>query len=88
MDEMARIYPLKTWIKWWHDRHSHIFLPFHCSGIPMMNLSEQGNKVIKPSHTLRLVPAAKYDTSVMIFQSKHLDLYSMNMVTVNTRGAN
>ena len=88
MDDMARIYPLKKWIKWWHARHSHIFLPFCGSGIPMVNLSKQGNKVIKPSHTLQLVHTAKYDTAVMLFQSKWLDLYSMNMVSVNSRGAN
>ena len=59
MDDMARIYPLKKWIKWWHDCQSHIFLPYHGTGIPMVNLSEQGNKLIKPCHTMQLVHAAK-----------------------------
>ena len=54
----------------------------------MVNLSEQGNKLIKPCHTMQLVHAAKYDTSVMMFQAKYLELYGMNMVTVNSRGAN
>ena len=54
----------------------------------MVNLSEQGNKLIKPCHTMRLVHSAKYDTSVMMFQAKHLKLYGMNMVIVDSRGAN
>ena len=37
---------------------------------------------------MQLVHAAKYDTSVMMFQAKCLELYGMNMVTVNSRGAN
>ena len=82
------IYPLKKWIKWWHDCQSHIFLLYHGTRIPMVNLSEQGHKLIKPSHTMRLVHAAKYDTSVMMFQANQLKLYGMNMVTVESRGAN
>ena len=87
MDEMTRIYPLKKWIKRWHDRCSHIFLPFCGYSILMVNLSEQGNKVIKPSHTLRLAHATKFDIAVMLFQSKQLDIYNMNMIAINTRGA-
>ena len=52
MDDMARIYPLMKWIKWWHDCQSHIFLPYHRIGIPMVNLSEQGKKLIQPCHTM------------------------------------
>ena len=37
---------------------------------------------------MQLVHAAKYDTSVMMFQAKHLKLYGMNMVTVDSRGTN
>ena len=54
----------------------------------MVNLSEQGNKLIKPLHTMRLVYAAKYDAAVMMFQAKRLQLYGMNMVTVDSRGVN
>ena len=54
----------------------------------MMNLSEQWNKLIKPSHMMRLVHAAKYDAAVIMFQAKQLQLYGMNMVTVDSRGAN
>ena len=60
MDDMARIYPLKKWIKWWHDCQSHIFLPYHGTGIPMVNLSEQGNKLIKPCHTMQLSRSMTY----------------------------
>ena len=88
MDDMAKIYPLKKWIKWWHGWRSHIFLPYGRSGIPMVNLSEQRNKLIKPPHTMRLVHAAKYDAAVMMFQAKQLELYGMNMLTVDLRGAN
>ena len=37
---------------------------------------------------MRLVHAAKYNAAVMMFQPKQLVLYGMNMVTVNSRGAN
>ena len=37
---------------------------------------------------MRLVHAAKYDAAVMMFQAKRLQLYGMNMVTVDSRGAN
>ena len=37
---------------------------------------------------MQLVHVAKYDTSVMMFQAKCLELYGMNMVTVDSRGAN
>ena len=37
---------------------------------------------------MQLVYAAKYDTLVMMFQAKHLELCGINMVTVDSRGAN
>ena len=41
LDEMAKKYEfLKPWIDWWHERCSHIFVPFRGGGLPGVNLSE------------------------------------------------
>ena len=39
------------------------FPPFRGGGIPGLNMSEPGNKSIKPANTMRLVTAAIYDVS-------------------------
>ena len=62
---------------------SYISTILHGSGISMVNLSEPGNKLIKPSHMMRLVHATKYNAAVMMFQAKWLQLHGMNMVTVD-----
>ena len=52
LEEMAATVPqLHTWIKWWHDRRSHIFGPYRGGGLLGCNLSEQGNAKWQPTST-------------------------------------
>ena len=46
---------LKAFIMYWEQRKSHVFPPFRGGGIPGLNMSEPGNKPIKPVNTMRLV---------------------------------
>ena len=38
-------------------------------------MSEQGNVTFKPSQTMRLVHAAKYDVATMLEQEKEIELF-------------
>ena len=87
LDEIGKLYPaIGQFINWWHDRRSHIFPPFRGGGLPGVNLSEQGNAGWKPSATMRLVKAAKYDVATMLLQEKELFKFNRNLGTSSGKG--
>ena len=43
-------------------------------------MSEQGNVTFKPSQTMRLVHAAKYDVATMLEQEKEIELFECNLL--------
>ena len=48
-----------------------------------VNMSEQGNKTFKPSmssQAMRLVHAAKYDTTTMMYQEKEIGMFERNLL--------
>ena len=49
-------------------------------------MSEQGNVTFKPSQTMRLVHAAKYDVAKMLEQEKELELFERNLLKCTSRG--
>ena len=65
---------------YWDPHRSHIFKPFRGSGLPGVNMSEQGNVTFKPSQTMRLVHAAKYDVATMLEQEKEIELFEHNLL--------
>ena len=71
---------------YWDPRRSHIFKPFRGSGLPGVNMSEQGNVTFKPSQTMRLVHAAKYDVATMLEQEKEIELFEHNLLKCAGRG--
>ena len=77
---------LKTFIMYWEQRKSHVFPPFRSGGIPGLNMSEPGNKSIKPANTMRLVTVAIYDVSHMVYQERQLHLFNCNLLKCAGRG--
>ena len=71
---------------YWEQRKSHIFPPFHGGGIPGLNMSEPGNKSIKPVNTMCLVTAAIHDVSHMVYQEQQLHLFNHNLLKCAGRG--
>ena len=51
-----------------------------------MNLSEQGYAGWKPSSTMHLVKAAKYDVATMLLQEKELFKFNQNLGTSSGKG--
>ena len=67
--KMGNEFPeLKAFIMYWEQRKSRVFPPFCGDGISGLNMSEPGNKSIKPANTMCLVTAAIYDVSHMVYQ--------------------
>ena len=53
LKKMGNEFPeLKAFIMYWEQRKSHVFPPFCGGGIPGLNMSELGNKSIKPANTM------------------------------------
>ena len=77
---------IKPFILYWEPRKSHIFKPFRGTGLPGVNLSEQGNASFKPAKTMRLVHAAKYDVATMLEQEKEIELFERNLLKCAGRG--
>ena len=87
LDDLAERNPqIKPFILYWDPRKSHIFRPFRGAGLPGVNLSEQGNASFKPSQTMRLVHAAKYDVATMLEQEKEIELFERNLLKCAGRG--
>ena len=87
LDELAERNPqIKPFILYWDPCKSHIFRPFRGAGLPGVNLSEQGNASFKPSQTMRLVHAAKYDVATMLEQEKEIKLFERNLLKCAGRG--
>ena len=87
LDDLAERNPqIKPFILYWDPRKSHIFRPFCGAGLPGVNLSEQGNASFKPSQTMRLVHAAKYDVATMLEQEKEIELFERNLLKCAGRG--
>ena len=87
LDDLAERNPqIKPFILYWDPRKSHIFRPFCRAGLPDVNLSEQGNASFKPSQTMRLVHAAKYDVATMLEQEKEIELFKRNLLKCARRG--
>ena len=87
LDDLAEQNPqIKPFILYWDPRKSHIFRPFRGAGLPGVNLSEQGNASFKPSQTMRLVHAAKYDVATMLEQEKEIELFERNLLKCAGRG--
>ena len=82
----ARNPEIKPFVMYWDPRRSHIFKPFRGGGLPGVNLSEQGNASFKPSKTMRLVHAAKYDVATMMEQEKEIELFEQNLLKCAGRG--
>ena len=81
LDDLAEQNPeIKPFVLYWDPRRSHIFKPFRGSGLPGVNMSEQGNVTFKPSQTMRLVHAAKYDVATMLEQEKQIELFEHNLL--------
>ena len=81
LDDLAEQNPeIKPFVMYWDPRRSHIFKPFRGSGLPGVNMSEQGNVTFKPSQTMRLVHAAKYDVATMLEQEKEIELFERNLL--------
>ena len=87
LDDLAeRNSEIKPFVMYWDPRRSHIFEPFRGSGLPGVNMSEQGNMTFKPSQTMRLVHAAKYDVATMLEQEKEIELFERNLLKCVGRG--
>ena len=87
LDDLSERNPeIKPFILYWDPRKSHIFTPFRGAGLPGVNLSEQGNASFKPSKTMRLVHAAKYDVATMLEQEKEIQLFERNLLKCAGRG--
>ena len=87
LDKIAKDNPeIKPFVSYWDLRKSHIFKPFRGGGLPGVNLSEQGNASFKPSKTMRLVHAAKYDVATMIEQEREIALFEQNLIALRGRG--
>ena len=87
LDDLAERNPqIKPFILYWDPHKSHIFLPFRGAGLPGVNLSEQGNASFKPSQTMRLVHAAKYDVATMLEQEKEIELFERNLLKCAGKG--
>ena len=81
LDDLAERNPeIKPFVLYWDPQRSHIFKPFRGSGLPGVNMSEQGNVTFKPSQTMRLVHAAKYDVATMLQQEKQIELFEHNLL--------
>ena len=79
LDQIAKAYPeVAKWIDWWHTRRYHIFTPFRFAGLPGCNLAEAGNAGWKMP-TMRLVDAAKYDVSTMIWMEEQIYKFNRNL---------
>ena len=77
---------LEGFVMYWDLRKSHVFPPFRGGGIPGVNMSEPGNKAMKPANTMRLVTAAIYDVAHMVYQERQLDLFQRNLLHCSGRG--
>ena len=76
---MAKLYPeIVNWIDWWHERRSHIFVPFRGGGLPDVNLSKQGNAGWK-RWPMSLVRAAKEDFATMVLQERPMHMFNNNL---------
>ena len=81
LDDLAERNPeIKPFVMYWDPHRNHIFKPFRGSGLPGVNMSEQGNVTFKPSQTMRLVHAAKYDVATMLEQEKEIELFEHNLL--------
>ena len=49
-------------------------------------MPEQENVTFKPSQTMRLVHAAKYDVATMLEQEKEIELFDRNLLKCAGRG--
>ena len=87
LDEVAKLYPdIESWIDWWHERRSHIFVPFRGGGLPGVNLSEQGNAgwircMMSP------IRAAKEDFATMVLQERRMYMFNNNLQASDGKGA-
>ena len=87
LDDLAERNPqIKPFILYWDPHKSPIFRPFRGAGLPGVNLSEQANASFKPSQTMRLVHAAKYDVATMLEQEKEIELFKRNLLKCAGRG--
>ena len=50
-----------------------------------MNMSESGNASFKPTGTMRLVHAVKYDVSSMMLQESQIDMFQHNLIPCTGR---
>ena len=87
LDDLAEQNPeIKPFVMYWDPCRNHIFKPFRGSGLQGVNISEQGNVTFKPSQTMRLVHAAKYDVATMLEQEKEIELFERNLLKCAGRG--
>ena len=85
-DEVVKLYPeIVNWINWWHERQSHIFVPFRGGGLPGVNLSEQGNAGWK-RQLMSLVRAAKEDFAMMVLQERCMHMFHNNLQASDGHG--
>ena len=85
-DKVAKLYPeIVNWINWWHERRSHIFVPFRGGGLPGVNLSEQGNAGWK-RRPMSLVRAAKEDFATMVLQERRMHMFHNNLQASDGHG--
>ena len=80
---------IRPFVLFWEHRKSHVFKPYRGGGLPGVNMSEQGNKTFKPSmssQAMRLVHAAKYDTTTMMYQEKEIGLFERNLLRASGHG--
>ena len=85
-DELAKLYPeIVNWINWWHERRSHIFVPFRGGGLPGVNLSKQGNAGWK-RQPMSLVRAAEEDCATMVLQERCMHMFHNNLQASDGRG--
>ena len=85
-DEVAKLYPeIVNWIDWWHERQSHIFVPFRGGGLPGVNLSKQGNAGWK-RRPMSLVRAAKEDFATMVLQERQMHMFNNNLQVSDGHG--
>ena len=85
--ELGNKYPdLNDFIVGVEKKKVRMFDPFRGGGLPGVNLSEAGNRTFKPSGTMRLVHAAKYDIATMMMQEKAIEMSRTNKIRVIGRG--
>ena len=78
-DEIAKLYSeIVNWIDWWHEKRSHIFVPFRGGGLLGVNLSEQGNAGWK-RQPMSLGRAAKEDFTTMVLQERLMHMFNNNL---------